>query len=162
LIVTQRYSCHEALFSASFAKCQHNLVEEYLSWWTSTGDKSYECASTDIDEALGYDFVTREENSIRYICVKSTEGSFDSPVHISYSELLMMREAVLYDLYRVYNVSEMSTSLRIARGMKQFAETALAALEQLPDDVRSDSISVLPEILNFEDPLDIEILYDEE
>jgi predicted Zn-dependent protease with MMP-like domain len=56
----------------------------------------------------------------------------------------------------------MSTSLRIARGMKQFAETALAALEQLPDDVRSDSISVLPEILNFEDPLDIEILYDEE
>lgn len=109
-----------------------------------------------------YDFEVATENGLVLVDVKSTETGFNNSIHISYNELLQMREATSYDLYRLYEVGDTYAQLRIARGLKDFAETVLATLEQLPNGVRSDSISVTPDILNFESPLSLEISTDAE
>lgn len=109
-----------------------------------------------------YDFEVSTENELVLVDVKSTEGSFDNPIHISYNELLQMREAGSYDLYRVYEVGNTFAKLRIARGMKEFAEVILPILEQLPNGVRSDSISVSPDIPNFGSPLNLHMPISEE
>ena len=123
---------------------------------------SYDQFVLDTDEPSGYDFTAKDETGERYICVKSTEGSFDNPIHISYNELLQMREATNYDLYRVYEVVDLRARLRIVHNMKGFAEKALTVLEQLPNGVRPDSISVSPGVLDFESPLSLELPDDEE
>ena len=138
------------------------LAEQYLTHWALTHDGSYETTLVDTDQPLGYDFATIEKTGKCHICVKSTEGSFDTPIHISYNELLQMREAKSYDLYRVYEVGDTSAKLRIARGMRAFAEATLTSLEQLPNGVSSGSVSVSPDILDFERPLNRHMVIEEE
>ena len=139
-----------------------SFVEKYLIRWSLTDDRSYEKAPADINQPLGYDFTVIDKTNKRYVCAKSTEGSFDNPFHISSNELLQMREAVAYDLYRVYEITKTNAKLRIARNMKPFAGSVLAIMEQLREGVRPDSVSVLPSVLNFEDFLLLEIPDDEE
>ena len=138
------------------------VAEHSLVGWTSSGGRSYETALDDTEQPLGYDLIAIDEADNRYVCVKSTEGGFNNPLHISYNELRQMRDTESYDLYRIYDVIEMRAKLRIARDMKSFAQTVLAVLEQLPDGIRSDSISIEPDVLNFEGPIDVEIPNDEE
>lgn len=115
------------------------------------------------DNAISpFDFEVRTPNGSILIDAKSTESRFDNQIHISYNELLQMREANAYDLYRVYEINGRRAKLRIARNMKSFAESILNILGQLPNGVRSDSISVDPNTLNFESPVDLEISNDEE
>ena len=89
------------------------------------------------------------DSGVTSLDVKSTVGSFERPLHISLAELLEMREAPQYEIYRVYEVSENMAKLKIARDLKLFAEKTLAILEQLPEGVRPDGISVLPDLLSF-------------
>lgn len=133
------------------------FAEKYLMSWAMTGDRHYEKSNIDIAQSPEFDFITIDQTGKCRICVKSTEESFENPIHISSNELLQMREATNYDLYRIYEIADTHAKLRIARGMKGFAENVLAVLEQLPNWVRPDSISVLPNFLEFEAPLSIQI-----
>lgn len=92
-----------------------------------------------------------------YVDVKSTEGEFESTIHISFNELLQMRDSEMYDLYRVYQIEEKSAKLRIAQNLKEFARATLTVLETLPSGVRTDSISVVPEILGFGESILLEV-----
>jgi hypothetical protein len=97
-----------------------------------------------------YDFsVIEVDGSVTLIDVKSTTGNFDNRIHISYNELLQMRTAEQYDLYRVYALTDNSMMLRIAKGLKTFAESIVAVLQQLPSGVQPDSVSVNPIDLHF-------------
>jgi hypothetical protein len=124
------------------------FVEHYLVGLTST---SVEKRPDEAEDTVGYDFVATYADGTRLLCVKTTEGDFNTPIHISYNELLKMCESTPYDLYRVYDIADRRAELRIAPDMRNFAEQVLAIFEQLPDGVRPDSISVSPEVLNFGD-----------
>ena len=97
-----------------------------------------------------YDFsITELDDSKTFLDVKSTNGNFNSRVHISYNELLQMCEAEQYDLYRVYDMNDDSMKLRIAKGLKQFADSIVTVFQNLPNGVQPDSISVYPGELHF-------------
>lgn len=135
-----------------------HFVEQYFARLSSI---RYRKVSDDGDEATGYDLIITDDK-VCLLCVKSTEGNFDNPIHISYNELLQMRESDNYDLYRVYEIIEMTAQLRIAHNVQSFAEDVLTVLEQLPDGVKPDSISVLSEVLNFGESVLLEIPEDDE
>lgn len=109
-----------------------------------------------------YDFEIDSPIGVILVDVKTTEGEFANPLHISFNELLQMREATNYDLYRVYEVIDGIAKLRIAHSLRVFAEGILTILEQLPNGVRPDSVSVSPEVLQFEPAVEIRILRDDE
>lgn len=109
-----------------------------------------------------FDFTVWEEGAVINVEAKTTSGSFENTLHISFNELLQMREAEHYHLYRVYEVTDTASYLKIARNMKQFAEEILAVLDKLPSGVRPDSISVDPRVLTFEPPVHIEVPNEDE
>lgn len=80
--------------------------------------------------------------------VKSTAGSFQQKIHVSFNELLHMREYD-YHLYRVYEVEEQQAKLRICKEVRKLAEEILPLLENLPFGIKVDSISIDPEVLRF-------------
>lgn len=98
-----------------------------------------------------YDFkITNPDGTSRSMEVKSTNGEFARPIHISLAELEEMRTSVdPYDLVRVYELSEVTGKLRIAHDVRGLAERILGALRELPEAVTVDSISVLPTALGF-------------
>lgn len=108
-----------------------------------------------------YDFEAYDGIESTLVEVKTTEGSFDNPIHVSFNELLQMRESTRYDLYRVFDVGIIRAKLRVSRNMSSFAGNVLDVLEQLPEGVRPDSVSVSPRVIAFEDPIVIDIPEDE-
>jgi hypothetical protein len=138
------------------------LVRGYLSQQKASGLITDFRWLADENAISPYDFEIITDSGKRFLEVKATEGSFDNPIHVSYNELLQMREATPYDLYRVYGVQETQAKLRIARDTRALSERVLTILEQMPDGVRSDSISVTPSVLNFDEPITIELAIEEE
>lgn len=98
-----------------------------------------------------YDFMIDDGTAKVLVDVKATQGEFERELHISYNELLQMNSgSERYDIYRVYAITKDSAQLRITRNMKHFAESILNVLNQLPDGVNMDSISLSPSLLSFE------------
>jgi hypothetical protein len=93
-----------------------------------------------------YDFrVSHDGNHWVLIDVKSTAGSFERMVHISFSELRQMSiGAERYDIFRVYDIEEDTAQLRIAEDVRDFATSILNTLGGLPAGVSTDSISFAP------------------
>ena len=91
-----------------------------------------------------YDFRLTDESGIDSLLdVKSTSGDFTSRMYISIREIITMAQSTeRYDLYRVYKLSEKGGKLRIASGMRDFAQTILDGLDNLPGGVHVESISV--------------------
>jgi hypothetical protein len=81
--------------------------------------------------------------------VKATTGEFERTIHVSGAELLEMTGKRQYDLFRVYEVSETSGSLRVAEDLRDFGAAVLQSLGQLPAGVRVDSISIDSRSLKF-------------
>ena len=134
------------------------FAERYLIQRVSTDANSYEKAVTSTDDPVGYDFAITDQTGMHYICVKPTEGGFDKPMHVSYNELSKMREtSERYDLYRVYEIGEATAYMRIAENVAEFAAEILKILETLPEGVKPDGVSVNPLILNFQNPIKIEL-----
>jgi hypothetical protein len=97
-----------------------------------------------------YDFsIVALDESVILIDVKTTKGDFNNRIHISFNELLQMREAQRYDLYRVFSIEDDFAQLRIAKDIKSFAINIIEVLQNLPSGVKSDGISVSPSMLNF-------------
>jgi hypothetical protein len=141
--------------AAYTGKAGEEIVNTYFSQMEVRHEiESFEWVS-ELNAISPFDFVIKRNDKEVFVDVKATTGSFDNPLHISYNELLKMREADYYELYRIYELSESSAWLRIARNLKQFADQLLPAFEQLQEGVSVDSISVRPTILNFENAIHI-------
>lgn len=103
-----------------------------------------------------YDFqINRTDKSVTFIDVKSTKGDFNNRIHISFNELLKMREKERYDIYRIFNMEENRTYLRISENLNEFAAKIVKTLEQLPNGIQSDGISLSPNNLFFGESIEI-------
>ena len=97
-----------------------------------------------------YDFWYEQDARRSFLDVKATSGGFERNVHISFPELLAMRDSPeSYYIYRVYEVGEGVAKLRISKEMRTFADSVLKVLSRLPNGVNSDGISVSPSALDF-------------
>lgn len=135
-----------------------DVINSYLADLAEKGEiRQYTWASRD-NAIEPYDFDYIDGNATEVLVdVKSTEGEFSRPVHVSLNELLCMAESDRngrrYDLCRVYRLGSDSASARWARGVSGWARTVLAALDDLPAGVRADGVSVAPETLEFEEAI---------
>lgn len=107
--------------------------------------------TSSINAVSPYDFRIKSFNSAeRVIDAKSTTGAFGNPIHLSLGEL---RKAVdgpePYDIYRLFELTESTAKLRIARDIGPNLKHIIDALSVLPDGVSADSISVRPDLLAF-------------
>jgi len=109
------------------------------------------------DNAIApFDFKIEEfDHSFTLIDVKSTKGDFNNRIHISYSELLQMKDAERYDLYRIYEINDKCAQLRIATNLKNFAQTIIDIFDKLPAGIQLDSISLSPSKLSFGEVIEI-------
>ncbi len=145
--------------AAKIGRKGEELVDVYLTKQkTNSIISDYEWASRD-NAVSPYDFIIWDKDNIKVLIdVKTTEYDFEQALHISFNELLTMRDHNgKYDLFRVYNVTENSGNLRIASDLKKFSEKILEILEQLPKGVTSDSISVKPRIISFGNEVSLSI-----
>lgn len=101
------------------------------------------------------DFWISDNDGTRVLIdVKSTEGNFTNPIHISYNELLQMNSGPeRYDIYRVFEVGEETAHLSISKDVGDFARGIIETFNTLPAGVSPDGISVLPSLLTFQAPL---------
>lgn len=110
-----------------------------------------------------YDFLVSYENdSKRFIDVKSTSGQFERKIHISLNELeLMSSDTERYDIYRIFNIDETkrTAQLRIAEEVRSFAKGIIEVFKGLPEGVYADGISVEPSKsgLNFQPEIEIQL-----
>jgi hypothetical protein len=133
------------------------MVNDFLKMLKTTSViTSFEWTSS-INPVYPYDFKLDRNGEITFVDVKSTQGEFETPLFISANELKQMAQSRSYDLYRVYELEETRTKLRIARNMQPFAEGILAVLSRLPTGIKSTVISVSPEQLPFEGEQSVEI-----
>ena len=137
--------------------------EEYTNIYFEELQKSKKIKAftwVSIENAIApYDFtVIQLDGSSRFVDVKSTTRDFRANIHISLNELRSMaHENNIYDIYRVFSISESSAKLKIASDMKDFAQKVLSVLENLPLGTMADGISVKPDILSFSDEITISI-----
>jgi hypothetical protein len=130
------------------------FVDYYLGGQQADGViTSYQWSSNE-NAVEAYDFLI---NEYQYIDVKTTIGLFEQKIHISINELLHMRDAADYRIYRVYAVEGKVAKMRISENVRDFAEKVLRCIDPVIDGVRVDNISVSPSVLVFSDEISIEI-----
>lgn len=129
------------------------LVDEWLETQRVTGRISGHVWESDVNAIAPYDFaVSPMDGTLRKVDVKSTAGGFANPIHISIAELTeMAEEGCLYDIFRLYAVTDEFARMRIARDVSTFAVAVLNSLTGLPAGVRIDGISVDPGQLTFDE-----------
>ncbi|GEM_PF-4534768 len=100
-----------------------------------------------------YDFyIELDDASKIFLDAKSTAGRFDNPIHISLNELRCMSFSERYDLYRVFEINDVTKTakLKIVENVKCFAQNILAAFDLLSEGVLVDGISVIPSKLGLD------------
>ncbi len=100
-----------------------------------------------------FDFsLITKDRSFRHVDAKSTSGKFDNPVFLSLAEIKHAAKCIIpYDIYRLYNVTETSASLRIARDVGSLFASVLTSLKDLPSEVNVNTFSFDPSFFTFED-----------
>lgn len=139
------------------------LGEEILNAWfesryeAGTGPKY--CWDSDANAVAPYDFSLMDEGTTkRRVDAKSTSGNFHNPLHVSLAELMEMAYGGLpYDLYRLYEVSDISGRLRVAENVGEFAANVLEKFRTLPPGITVDGISINPAVLAFGDETFIDL-----
>lgn len=105
--------------------------------------------SAQLNAVAPYDFlvITPKGTNIK-IDAKSTSGEFNRMIHISGAELdEIALEPEEYEIYRVYNLSKEGANVRTCKNLRPMATAVTEALTNLPEGVRPDSFSILPNIL---------------
>jgi hypothetical protein len=128
----------EELLNFYFQEQEPANVADY-DWVSSTN------AVSPYDFSLGM-----TDGSVRHLDAKSTGGAFGNSIYMSIGEI---REAVSggvpYDLYRLYNVTESSASMRIAHDVGPLLAPVLANVAALPAGVKVESLAFDPTFFNF-------------
>ncbi len=127
------------------------LVNAYLGYLVEAGKLlSFDWVSN-VNAISPYDFrVVTRESSPRVIDAKSTASGFRNSIHISLSEVRTATEgAEPYDIYRLFDVTETTATLRIAPNVGPALQQVVEALQSFPGGVEVDSLSVDPRVLPF-------------
>jgi hypothetical protein len=128
------------------------LIEAYLRRETENGRISSFDWVSEMNAVAPMDFrISQVAAAIERIDVKTTAGSFERPIHVSFSELKEMAAQVggPYRIYRVYEASKEGAKLRISEDVAGFAQIVLTALAVLPPGTEVDAISVHPAGISF-------------
>lgn len=122
-------------------------------------DEAYMVWEADLNAIAPFDFrVMASEVTISVFDVKSTRGGFGNALHLSLAEIKELAySSVPYDIYRVYEMGEESAKLRICRNPRDFALSILSWVENSPELVTVDSLSVKPVALDFGDEIQIDL-----
>lgn len=125
------------------------FVDYFLSHEQARGRiQSYEWASL-ANAIEAFDF---KVNDSVLIDVKSTAYSFQQKLHISFNELLHMRDHP-YHIYRIYGIQNMQAKLRICANVRELAVQTIQILEKLPFDIKVNSVSLSPHCFEFGDEI---------
>lgn len=89
------------------------------------------------------------------IDAKSTSGEFSNKIHMSIAEIKAAAVAKHYELWRVYDLDEDGACLRISKPISSFAKSILAGLNP-PSSVTVDSVSIDPNVLTWNEEIQIE------
>jgi hypothetical protein len=90
--------------------------------------------------------------------VKSTRGGFDNPIHVSLGELVKSQQGPeLYEIYRLYEVTERSARLRISKNVAKSFRPILEAVADLPKGVCADGFSIAVSVLHFDKEIEINL-----
>jgi len=110
--------------------------------------------TSDVNAVASYDFViVLPDHREVAIDVKSTNGEFERPVHVSGAELIEMASSRRYDIYRVYELSDNAATVRVSEDVGGLASRILGTFAQLPNQIRVDSVSLDTSALDFGPPI---------
>lgn len=123
--------------------------EEFVNYFLSQEQadgriQTYQWASL-VNAIEAFDF--KVDDSV-LIDVKSTAYNFEQKLHISFNELLHMRDHP-YHLYRIYGIHNLQAKLRICANVRELAVQTIQILEKLPFDIKVDSVSLSPDCFEF-------------
>ena len=126
----------EKLIDAYFESLITKGIIKYHTWYN---DK-------DREAQFPFDFIYIDHACTTWVEVKSTGGDFATSVDISIRQIEKMAREERYNLYRVYELDEkeLKGKLRVAKGMRSFAQRIVDSLTNLPAGVKVDSFSVDP------------------
>ncbi|WP_442593314.1 protein NO VEIN domain-containing protein [Parapusillimonas sp. JC17] len=129
-----------------------NLLNTYLDYERSQGRISEFEWTASINAVAPFDFqVSPTPGETRAIDAKSTSGAFTNPLHLSLGEVQRaVHGPEPYDIYRLYEVTDDTAKMRIARDIGPQLRDILDQLSALPSGVTADGISVRPSVLNFD------------
>ncbi|CAM3933788.1 hypothetical protein [Bordetella muralis] len=129
-----------------------NLLNTYLDYELSQGRISEFEWTASINAVAPFDFqVSPTPDETRVIDAKSTSGAFTNPLHLSLGEVQRaVHGPEPYDIYRLYEVTDDTAKMRIARNIGPQLRDILGQLSALPTGVTADGISVLPAFLDFD------------
>jgi hypothetical protein len=106
-----------------------------------------------------WDFSVCRDGERLLLDAKSTESNFNNKLHISLGELRQMSYGTeRYDIYRVFEMSEATAKLRIAEDLRDWARAIIEVLDNLPEGVTADNISVPPSYLPFGPTVEVYLL----
>lgn len=133
------------------------LLKHYLESDAPHGVESHEWTSQ-INAISPYDFsLTMATGEQRHADAKSTSGPFSTRLYLSTAEVRhALGSGVPYDIYRLYNVTEESAQMRVARDVKARLQAVMDSLVNVPAGVNVDSLSFEPGYFDFE-PAEIQI-----
>ena len=99
-----------------------------------------------------YDFILDEgESTCCKVDAKTTIGPFENKIHVSMGELYeMANPQTPYRIYRIYELKADSAKFRISENLREFAKRIIEKIEQLQDGINVDSVSIDPNLLDFE------------
>lgn len=122
------------------------LVNDYLSSLKTEGQVVDFVWDSSLNAISPFDFSIQTISEGDFLLdVKSTRGTFDNIIHISFNELQEMKlSSKRYDIYRVFEIDGGYGKLRIAKNLKPFALKVLDILDKLPEGITPNSISVSP------------------
>lgn len=131
------------------------LGEELLDYHFDTSGTAsllgYEWVA-DVNAISPFDFKLSLKGGIeRHVDAKSTGGAFNNPLYLSMSELRhALTSEVPYDLCRLYNVTDTSALMRVAKDIAGKLQPVLDSLKALPKGVNVDSLSFRPDFFDFD------------
>lgn len=113
--------------SASCARASFDFELEYLQWNKKAGRRPF------------------------FIDVKATKRSFETPFHMSASEIRFASKNASYRVARIFDMGTASPKVKVLSGVDKVAQLLVEkVLGQLPDDVAVDSFQLSPRLFSIE------------
>jgi len=133
------------------------IGEELFQTWLMAsrhGEDDFEWVSL-THARSAYDFEVRnpkwlEEQTLMFIDVKTTKGPFERVFHMSLSELKWAAEHPTYRIARISEIENDSPKIKLLTGISDFAREVFQAIENLPEGVTVDSLSIKPNRFSIE------------
>jgi len=140
------------------------LLDQYLKSPGFSGVTGHEWVAQ-VNAVSPFDFSLKmEDGSERHADAKSTSGKFSAPIYLSVGEIKhALSSGVPYDIFRLYEITESSALLRVARDIGPQVAPVYKALSEMPPGVKVDSLSFDPSFFEFApDVFEVEVPEEDE